>query len=180
MATCIAAGRYGFLRMLLPVWSSSWLRSRVIYLFLQKRKSRRGLALGFAVPAMFVSAQALFMLWIPSMFLIENDTASDTGSWPIECAADDAWIVGVATPHRALGESVTEVLIQTSKADYGVLSIPGCMVTPLGVAQADTPARWSCGFHAWDRLRRTGCCSPVLQAGNTNGYANVADCAAWS
>jgi hypothetical protein len=105
----------------------------VIYLFLQKRSLVRGLALGVAVPAVFVSTQALFMLWIPSIFLIENDTASDAGSWPIECTADDAWIVGVATPHRPLGGAVKEVLIQTSKADYGVLSIPDCMVKPLAL-----------------------------------------------
>src|SRR5262245_21798084 len=88
----------------------------VVYLFLQERSLVRGLALGFAVSAVFLSTQALFMLWIPSMFLIENDTESDTGTWPIECTADDAWIVQVPTPHRPLGESLSEVLIQTSKA----------------------------------------------------------------
>src|SRR5262245_44672054 len=103
----------------------------VVYLFLQKRNLIRGLTLLCAVPAVFISTQILFMLWIPSMFLIESDTASDTGSWPVECTADDAWIVEAPTPHRALGESLSEVLIQTSKADYGVLSMSGCMVTPL-------------------------------------------------
>ena len=67
----------------------------VLYLFLQKRNVQRGFVLGVAAPVMFVFAQALFMFWIPSIFLIENDTASDTGSWPVECTADDAWIVGV-------------------------------------------------------------------------------------
>src|SRR5258705_11331820 len=69
----------------------------VIYLFLQKRNVARGLALGISVPALFIFAQALFMLWIPSMFLIENDTASDTCSLPFVCTADDAWIVGGPT-----------------------------------------------------------------------------------
>jgi hypothetical protein len=105
----------------------------VVYLFLQKRNLIRGVALVLAILVVFVSTQALFMLWIPSMFLIENDTASDTGTWPVECTADDAWIVQAPTPHRPLGESLSEVLIQTSKADYGVVSIPGCTVTPLAL-----------------------------------------------
>jgi hypothetical protein len=85
------------------------------------------------VPALFFFAQLLFMLWIPSMFLIEDDTASNTGSWPVECTANDAWIVGVPTAQALPGESVSDVLIQTSKADYGVLSIPGCSVTSLAL-----------------------------------------------
>jgi hypothetical protein len=105
----------------------------VVYLFLQKRNLARGFALLITVPALFVLAQVLFMLWIPSMFLIETDTASDTGSWPVECTANDAWIVGVPTAQAPPGESVPDVLIQTSKADYGLLSIPGCMVTPLAL-----------------------------------------------
>src|SRR4051812_13510341 len=105
----------------------------VIDMFLRNRNLTRGFALVITVPTLFILAQALFMLWIPSMFLIENDTSSDTGNWPVECIADDAWIVGVATPWRAPGEPISEVLIQTSKADYGVLSVPGCGVAPLAL-----------------------------------------------
>src|SRR5262245_6658703 len=57
----------------------------VVYLFLQKRNLIRGFALLITAPAVFVLAQLLFMLWIPSIFLIEDDTASDIGSWPDEC-----------------------------------------------------------------------------------------------
>jgi hypothetical protein len=103
----------------------------LVYLFLQKRNLARGLALGISVPALFIFAQALFMLWIPSLFLIENDTASDTGTWPVVCTADDASMIGVPTAPPQPGESIPEVLIQTSKADYRVLSIPGCVVAPL-------------------------------------------------
>jgi hypothetical protein len=89
----------------------------VIYLFIRKRNLARGFVVIVTAPALFVVAQAAFMLWIPSMFLIESDTTSDTGSWPVVCTADDAWIVGVPTPWRAPGQSISEVLIETSKAD---------------------------------------------------------------
>jgi hypothetical protein len=105
----------------------------VVYSFLQKKSLVRGFALLVTVPALFLLAQVLFMLWIPSMFLIENDTAANAGSWPIECTANDAWIVGVPTAQAPPGESVPDVLIQTSTGDYGLLAIPGCMVTPLAL-----------------------------------------------
>jgi hypothetical protein len=105
----------------------------VLYLFLQKRNLMRGLAVGLTMPVLFVLAQALFMLWIPSMFLIENDTASDVGNWPIECTADDSWIVGVPAPWHRPDESVSETLVQTSSGDYGALSVTGCGVTSLAL-----------------------------------------------
>jgi hypothetical protein len=107
-----------------------------VYLVLEKRNIFAVLLLASCIVLVLVSAQFAFMVWIPSMFLIEDDTATDMGDWPVVCSAEDAWMSPVAMPYRSAGEPLIGALvIQTSKGSYGLMSIPGCNVAPLPLPQ---------------------------------------------
>jgi hypothetical protein len=107
----------------------------VFYLYFQKRNLPSLVLLGLSILTFLVVSQFIFTVWIPSLFLIEKDTALDIGEWPPICSASDAWISSAPMPYRAAGESIPEVLIQNSKGGYAIMSIPGCTVTPLALPQ---------------------------------------------
>jgi hypothetical protein len=107
----------------------------VFYLVFKKRNLASLFLLGTCIAGFLVAAQFIFMLWIPSAFLIEEDKVSDTGTWPVVCSAEDAWLSPVVMPYRSPGESVREVLIQTSKGGYGIMSVQSCAVATVPLPQ---------------------------------------------
>ena len=127
-----------------PLWAATDIAAALVlqaiafalfFWFFQKPRVLRGLLLVISVPAFLASAQFVFLLSIPSLFLIENDTASESGDWPVECSADDAWISPVPMPAGAARASIPEVLIQTTKGTYGMMSVPGCAIKLLRLPQ---------------------------------------------
>jgi hypothetical protein len=89
-----------------PAWAFSGLGAAVglqtvafatFYWFWRRRSalSVAGLpAYGFAA---VVLAQLIYMLWLPSYFLIEADTAPETGAWTEACTVKDASMMTAAT-----------------------------------------------------------------------------------
>jgi len=76
-----------------------------------------------------------YMVAIPSMFLIEKDTSTDTGSFPEVCSADDATMVAVPMPRVRTNVPMRQVLVQSSQGRYMMLVFEGCRVVPLSVPQ---------------------------------------------
>ena len=107
----------------------------LFYWFLRKPGIARGAITSLGGLGIVLTAHLAYLIFIPSFFLIENDRAPATGNWPVECFAEDAWISPVPMPHRDPANPVPEVLVQTSKAAYATMSIPGCAVRPLALPQ---------------------------------------------
>jgi hypothetical protein len=98
----------------------------VLYFFFLKPGLLRGAMLVLTVPVLFWCAEVTLLYAIPSIFLIESETASETGSWSEVCTAQDASIVSVRSPLPAPETSISEILVQTSQGKYGVVRVPGC------------------------------------------------------
>lgn len=98
----------------------------LFYFFFRKPGARRSGLLFLSVPVFFGVAEVAFLVSIPSIFLIENETAPETGDWPEACSAKDASMVSVRMPQRRAEEPIAEALVQTSQGKYGVMKIPGC------------------------------------------------------
>jgi len=107
----------------------------LFYFFFRKPGLLRGALLALSVPVLFWCAEVMFLYAIPSMFLIESETASETGSWPEVCSAKDASMVSVRMPLRTSNESISEILVQTTEGKYGVVKIPGCEMNLLSLPE---------------------------------------------
>ena len=107
----------------------------LFYFFFRKPGVLRGALLVLSVPVFFSCAEFAFLYSIPSSFLIETETAQETGTWPEECSARDASMVSVRMPLRVGGEPASEVLVQNSQGKYGVMGIPGCEMKLLALPE---------------------------------------------
>src|SRR5688572_20572227 len=61
----------------------------LFYFFFRKPGLLRCALLFFSVPVFFLFAEVAFLYSIPSFFLIETQTARETGSWAEECSVGD-------------------------------------------------------------------------------------------
>jgi len=107
----------------------------LFYFFFRKPGLLRGALLFFSFPVFFFCAEVAFLYSIPSFFLIEAETARETGSWAEECSAADASMVTIRMPLRTAGEPLSEILVQNSQGKYGVVSVPGCETTLLALPE---------------------------------------------
>jgi len=94
----------------------------------------RVLVLAAAVPFAWIAVEYAYLVFIPSRFLIEEDTATERGDWAIECSARDVGLVEVSRPSSLLVWS--ELLVQAIDGSYKLMRIPGCELTPLAIPQA--------------------------------------------
>ena len=105
-----------------------------LYWLFRKPGKLRIVAVLAAVPVVMIAAEYAYLVYIPSQFLIEQDTAAETGTWPIECAASDVSLIDVPHPARSLIWS--ELPVQSPDGSYKIVRIPGCELAPLPVPQA--------------------------------------------
>ncbi|HYR88565.1 MAG TPA: hypothetical protein VE422_31080 [Terriglobia bacterium] len=107
----------------------------LFYWFFWKPGIARAAVTGLGGLAIVMTAHFAYLIFIPSLFLIENDRTPATVNWPVECFAEDAWISPVPMPLREPANPIPEVVVQTSKAAYATMSIPGCAIRPLPLPQ---------------------------------------------
>ena len=89
----------------------------------------RRLLLAALAPATVAAVVWAYLVAIPGQFLIEHDTAPETGDWRAACSVPDASTVGLPTGVTLALERAGETWVRTgAKAEYGVLSMPGCAV----------------------------------------------------
>ena len=103
----------------------------LFYWFFRRPGWLPGVILLASGPALFTAAEVAYLVYIPSLFLIENDTALEVGEWPIECSAADSAIVSISTPQRRAKPLMTSVLVQNSRGEYSMMRIAGCETTSL-------------------------------------------------
>ncbi len=97
--------------------------------------SARGAVVGLAAFIALVESQRVFSVYIPTLFLIENDAAPETGNWPAVCSTADGYLTSLPMPQQTSEGAVSEVLLQMMNATYATMAIPGCAVTPVSLPQ---------------------------------------------
>jgi hypothetical protein len=94
---------------------------------------RRGVLPILAVVAYGVTAivlaQYAYMIWVPSYFLIEADTAPETGAWVETCAVADASMMTWRAPRRIPSGGWQEVWLSDSENRQAILTMPDCRRT---------------------------------------------------
>ncbi len=70
----------------------------LLFLWIFSGRAWRWLALVAAVPAFEVALTWAYLLAIPGLFLIESETATEIGDWPIACRIEDATLLQVRAP----------------------------------------------------------------------------------
>jgi hypothetical protein len=92
--------------------------------------------LSVAVAMLFVAGAAEYgyLVLIPSLFLIDDDTAAETGDWSVQCVARGVGLYDVA--HPTSPQDWSEFLVQAPDGSYKLMHLPGCDLTPLSVPQA--------------------------------------------
>jgi hypothetical protein len=105
------------------------------YWFFSNPGLARGVVVGVAALVALVESQRVFFIYIPTMFLIEDDTRSEAASWSEVCSTADGHISSVPTPEQSPDGVVSEVLLQMMNATYATMAIPGCAITALPLPQ---------------------------------------------
>jgi hypothetical protein len=102
------------------------------YWFLRNPRAVKGLVLIAAILVFVVVAQTAYLVAIPSLFLIENDTARETGDWPLLCSADGT-MVPIQTPQSRSGADIPEALVQMPDGSYHLMQTTDCRLTALSL-----------------------------------------------
>src|SRR4029079_12118443 len=105
-----------------------------LYWLFKKAAVIRVVVVALAVPAAGIAAEFAYLIYIPSIFLIEEDTAAEKGNWAVECTARDVSLIEVVHPESPIEWS--ELPVQAPDGSYKLMRIPGCGLTPLELPQA--------------------------------------------
>jgi hypothetical protein len=76
--------------------------------------------------ATMVFAQFVFLYWLPAMFLIEAETAEETGTWPEACSVADASVMPWSTPRHLPVNGWSEAWLADSQNRQWMLRMPDC------------------------------------------------------
>jgi hypothetical protein len=123
-------------------------------------------------PLFFVVAEWAFLIAIPSRFLIEPDTAPESGEWKTVCTFPDMAVAqvrcGSDLPLERAGQTW---LSGRGMNEYSVLTMPGCTTVPLALQNLGPSYTipfvlpgGHCLLSTWDN--RTGRAQPWYVAGN--------------
>jgi len=99
------------------------------YRFFARPKWWRVLPLALCAPAFFLIFEWAFLIAIPSRFLIEQDTAPESGRWSNVCTIADMSLA----PVRSTPDFREAWLTGTGINSFAVLELPGCQTTPVGL-----------------------------------------------
>ena len=69
-----------------------------LFLWIFSGRAWRWLSLVMAVPAFEVAVTWAYLFAIPGVFLIETETATESGDWPSACRIEDATLLQLRTP----------------------------------------------------------------------------------
>ena len=101
----------------------------IFYWFWRRRSVTSVAAILIGAVAAVVFVQFAYMLWLPAYFMIEAETAPETGSWPEVCSVSDASMMVFHTPARLPSGGWKEVWLGDSHAGTSILRMPGCQRT---------------------------------------------------
>jgi hypothetical protein len=100
----------------------------VLFYWTFSGRAWRWLALLPALPAFGLALNWAYLIALPSLFLIEAETARETGDWPLACRIEDATLIqarGPATPDLARAEEAW-VASTTAPGAWKLLTGPDC------------------------------------------------------
>jgi len=128
------------------------------YWFFARPRWWRLLPLAACVPIFFVLVEWAYLLAIPSRFLIEQDTAPESGDWKSVCAVADMSLATVrSAPDVSLEHAGEAWLSGTGVNDYTVLAMPGCRKYAVELSHASPSTTLPfvlpggrCLFNTWD------------------------------
>jgi hypothetical protein len=106
----------------------------LLYWLFAKPAILRLLSVAVAMVFAAVVAEYAYLVYIPTIFLIENDTAGESGDWSVLCAAREVGLYDVAHPPNP--QDWSEFVVQSPDGSYKLMHLPGCDLTPLSVPQA--------------------------------------------
>src|SRR5262245_26500017 len=104
-----------------------------LYGLFKKPTKPRVAMLVVAAPVAAIAVEFVYLVAIPSLFLIEKDTAAQKGDWRVECAAREVGIIDI--PHPSTSVFWSEVPVQAPDGSYKLMKIPGCALEPFPVPQ---------------------------------------------
>ncbi len=111
------------------------------YFFFVRPRWRRLVPIAIFFPVAFVVAEWGYLVALPSRFLIEPDTAAESGEWKSACViADKSLVQARSTPDQRLAHAGEAWLVGAAGSDYDVVSMPGCHLHPMRLAQSGGPA----------------------------------------
>ena len=100
----------------------------VLFYWVFSGRAWRWLALFPAVPAFWLALNGAYLIALPGLFLIEAETARETGDWALACRIEDATLLQVrrpATPDLARAEEAW-VASTTAPDTWKLLTGPDC------------------------------------------------------
>jgi hypothetical protein len=128
------------------------------YWFFARPKWWRLLPFVVCVPVFFMVIEWAYLVAIPSRFLIEQDTAPESGEWKSVCTIPDMSLAPVrSAPDLLLERAGQAWLTGTGMNVFAVLEMPGCRTTPVELQDAGTSYTQQymlpggrCLFGTWD------------------------------
>ncbi len=98
----------------------------LFYWYWRRRSALRLLVLLAAAIVTVIQVQFLFMLVIPSWFLVDRETAKEIVTWPEVCSVTDAQLATFRTPARQPKDGWTEAWVSDTQGRYSILTMPNC------------------------------------------------------
>jgi hypothetical protein len=122
-----------------------------VVLFWLLRRPSWGRFLGFvaSVPLLLFAVQVAYLWLLPLLLLVEPERAPEVGEAEVVCTVDQAWLAPVRSGTRLSLETAAEAWVAfTDDRRFGVLTMPGCHVSPLpGTRAGSTYALVAPGGH---------------------------------
>jgi hypothetical protein len=104
------------------------------YWFFRRPKWGRLLVLAVCAPAFYLIVEWAYLAAVPSLFLIEPDTAPMVGEWRTACVFPDMPLAAVrSSPDLLLERAGQAWLIGAGLNAYAVLQMPECRITQAGL-----------------------------------------------
>ena len=112
----------------------------IAWWFLGRPGWLRGVLATAPVVPGIIALNALYMVAIPTRFMIEADTAPERGGWPVACTVRGVWMPPVAGPISGAGGRAIWVLDGKPPNRYGLLDASTCAIRWLDVTQSGMDA----------------------------------------
>ena len=94
------------------------------------------------VPLFFAALQWLYLITIPTWFLVEADTAAEKTPWPQECSVPGNYLAAVKTPpDLALAKASEAWVAEVHSSRLGILRMPECEVLPVNLKWSNVNPR---------------------------------------
>jgi hypothetical protein len=102
----------------------------LFYWFWKRRGALPLAALIVCGIAAVIAVQYIYMIALPTMFMIEPEKATETGDWPEVCGLADASVMTYRTSTKLLKDGWSEAWLMDSHENNSILRMPGCQRVP--------------------------------------------------